>query len=349
MGENINVFFDFAGACRYHYAAFGAGSPFPGRMIGETRMSAAKSLDALRREIDRIDDTIHDLILQRTRVVERVRDVKANDRIKIRPSREDEIVYRLVAAHRGNFPKRELVRIWREMIVATLSFEGPFTAAVYAPDRARSCWDLARDQYGSFTPMTTHPSARRVIQRVRDGGATVGILPLPRQDDADPWWPHLLASEPEVPRVIARLPFAGPGNTRFPDAEALVISPVDREPTARERSLLAIEMAEDVGQARIAETLHEAGLSLRRTLVWRESHGLGLCLYLAELDGFVLAEDRSLARFNAALGDRVIRVARLGGYGTPLTAEDLAPVPEAPEPAAKPSRPTSRTTRKRRT
>lgn len=312
-------------------------------------MSAAKSLDALRREIDRIDDAIHDLIRQRTRIVERVRDVKANDRIKIRPSREDEIVYRLIAAHRGNFPKRELVRIWREMIVATLSFEGPFTAAVYAPDRARSCWDLARDQYGAFTPMTTHPSARRVIQRVRDGDATVGILPLPRQDDADPWWPHLLASEPEVPRIIARLPFAGPGNTRFPDAEALVISQVDREPTARERSLLAIEMAEDVGQARIAETLREAGLSPRQTLVWRESHGLGICLYMAELDGFVLAEDRSLARFNAALGERVIRVARLGGYGTTLTAEDLAPIPEAPEPAAKPSRSISRTTRKRRT
>lgn len=312
-------------------------------------MSAGKSLDALRREIDRIDDAIHDLIRRRTRVVERVRDLKANDRIKIRPSREDEILYRLMASHRGSFPKRELARIWRELIVATLSFEGPFTAAVYAPDRARSCWDLARDHYGTFTPMTTHPSARRVIQKVRAGDATVGILPLPRQDDADPWWPHLVAKEPDGPRIIARLPFAGPGNTRFHDAEALVISPVDREPTARERSLIAIEVSEDLGQARIAEALRGAGLSPCQIIAWRESHGLGMCLYLAELDGFILAEDRSLARFASTLGDRIIRVARLGGYGTPLTPEDLAVAPEEPAPASPPSQSTPRKTRKRRT
>ncbi len=347
MAENINVFFDFAGTCRYHYPAFGAGRPFSRTDAGIARMSAGKSLDALRREIDRIDDAIHDLIQRRTRVVERVRDLKANDRIKIRPSREDEIIYRLMAAHRGNFPKRELARIWRELIVATLSFEGPFTAAVYAPDRARSCWDLARDQYGTFTPMTTHPSARRVIQKVREGGATVGILPLPRQDDPDPWWPHLVGNEPEGPRIIARLPFAGPGNTRFPDAQALVISPVDREPTVRERSLIAVEMAEDVGQAKIAAALREAGLSLLQIIAWRESHGLGMCLYLAELDGFVTLEDRSLARFNAALGERVIRIARLGGYGTPLTPEDMAVVPE--EPAATPFQSTPPKPRKRRT
>jgi len=312
-------------------------------------MSAGKSLDALRREIDRIDDTIHDLIQRRTKVVERVRDLKANDRVKIRPSREDEILYRLMASHRGNFPKRELARIWRELIVATLSFEGPFTAAVYAPDRARSCWDLARDQDGAFTPMTTHPSARRVIQTVRDGDATVGILPLPRQDDPDPWWPHLMTNEPEGPRIIARLPFAGPGNTRFPDAQALVISPVDREPTARERSLVAIEVAEDVGQSRMDSALRDAGLSPLQVIVWRESHGLGMCLYLAELDGYVVVEDRSLARFRAALGERVIRVARLGGYGTPLTPEDLAVQPEAPAPASTSSQTLPQKARKRRT
>ncbi len=349
MGENINVFFDFAGACRYHYAAFGAGRPFSRTDAGIARMSAGKSLDALRREIDRIDDAIHDLIQRRTKVVERVRDLKANDRVKIRPSREDEILYRLMASHRGNFPKRELARIWRELIVATLSFEGPFTAAVYAPDRARSCWDLARDQYGTFTPMTTHPSARRVIQKVRNGDATVGILPLPRQDDPDPWWPHLMANEPEGPRIIARLPFAGPGNTRFPDAQALVISPVDREPTARERSLVAIEVAEDVGQAKITGALREAGLSVIQVITWRESHGLGMCLHLAELGGFVGIEDRSLARFNVALGERVIRVARLGGYGTPLMPEDLAVPPEEPAPATSHSQQSSPKPRKRRT
>ena len=120
-------------------------------------MSAAKSLDALRREIDRIDEQIHDLIRRRTEVVESVRDLKKGDAIKIRPAREDQIAYRLIAEHTGNFPKRELLRIWRELIVATLSFEGPFSVAVYEDDPATGCWDLARDMYGTYTPMAVFP------------------------------------------------------------------------------------------------------------------------------------------------------------------------------------------------
>jgi chorismate mutase len=177
-----------------------------------TRMSAETSLDALRREIDAIDDQIHDLIMRRTRVVERVRDVKRDQPIKIRPAREAEIIYRLLNRHRGPFPVRELTAMWREMIVATLSFEGPFSVAVHTPEPDSGFWDLARDQYGTFPPLTGHGSARQVIEDVRDQKATVGILPLPTRDDTDPWWRHLVTTGANAPRIIARLPFAGPGN-----------------------------------------------------------------------------------------------------------------------------------------
>ena len=65
----------------------------------------------LRQEIDAIDNSIHDLIMKRTRVVERVRKAKHNDKIKIRPAREAEILYRLLVRHEGPFPKQELARI----------------------------------------------------------------------------------------------------------------------------------------------------------------------------------------------------------------------------------------------
>ena len=91
-------------------------------------------LQSLRQEIDDIDDSIHDLIMARTRVVERVRKAKRGDKIKIRPAREAEILYRLLARHKGPFPKQELAGIWRDMIVATLRFEGPFSVAVAIGD-----------------------------------------------------------------------------------------------------------------------------------------------------------------------------------------------------------------------
>lgn len=304
-------------------------------------MSAAKSLDALRREIDRIDDQIHDLIMRRTRIVEKVKLAKTGEHIKIRPGREDEILYRLMARHAGAFPKRELTRIWREMIIATLSLEGPFSVAVQGEGGAHGCWDLARDHYGASTPMVAYPSARRVIEAVRSLNATVGILPLPRRDDAEPWWPHLVTDSAGAPRVIARLPFAGPAVGHEGPVEALAICPVTREPTSRERTLFAVETEEEPGLGGVEAALRKAGLPTTFTAAWREPDSRGPWLYLVEIDGAVGTEERVLVRFTEALGMPVNRIVGLGGYGTPLGPEDLAPKP------VRAARQATRTPRKR--
>jgi hypothetical protein len=160
------------------------------------------------------------------------------------------------------------------------------------------------------------------------------VLPLPRQDDRQPWWPHLVMNEADAPRVIARLPFSGPGNSRTPNAEALVVSPVDRQPTGRDRSLFAIETADEPGLARLGAALREAGLKPCFTAAWRDPHG-GPWLYLAEVDGFITREERSFARFANALDATVNRIVGLGGYGIPFAADELAPVPEEAAPTPK--------------
>lgn len=290
-------------------------------------MSARKTLDSLRREIDEIDDALHDLIVRRTKAVEGVRDLKRGQKIKIRPAREAQILHRLVARHKGPFPKRELVRIWRELIVATLSFEGPFSVAVHMPEPGSGYWDLARDQYGSFTPMTGHTSARRVIEAVRSQEATVGIVPLPTQDDADPWWPYLATSSPDAPRVIARLPFAGPGNGRDADLSGLVICPLAVETTGRDRTLVAIEAGDDIALASLGPALAEAGLPVTFTAQSKAEQAPGTRLYLVEIDDFVAEDDRRVMRYLDAAGPAVLRVVGLGAYAVPLTPEQLAAAP----------------------
>ena len=66
-----------------------------------------RELPELRREIDAIDDQLHELLRARTKIVEEVRAYKQDERVKIRPAREAEIIYRLFAQHEGAFPKRE--------------------------------------------------------------------------------------------------------------------------------------------------------------------------------------------------------------------------------------------------
>ena len=283
------------------------------------------SLDDLRREIDGIDTSIHDLIMRRTKIVERVRDVKGDTPVKIRPAREAEILYQLMTRHTGPFPKCELARMWREMIVATLSFEGPFSVAVYVTDEILGYWDLARDQYGSFTPMTRHSSNRSVVEAVRTQDATLGILPLPRRDESENWWRFLVSEAPEAPKVIARLPFIGEGNARDPGVEALVIGPVAQEETGRDRSFLAIEVEEDIGFASIEAALSQAGHSAAFHQVWHDPDRPPEWTYLIEAFGFFTDSGPRRALFMEGLDQRTKRVIHLGGYATPLSEGDLAP------------------------
>lgn len=287
-------------------------------------------LAALRREIDAIDDALHDLIMKRTKVVEAVRDLKMADAVKIRPAREAQILYRLIARHRGAFPKRELIRIWRELIVATLSFEGPFSVAVHAEGEDGGYFDLARDQYGSHTPMHGHGSARRVIDAVRSGEASVGVLPLPTQDESQPWWPHLAGEKADTPRIIARLPFAGPGNGRTGSREALVICPLAQEASGRDRSYLVIDAAEDLSRPKMRSLLPAGGLEGRLLATWHDQQRPQTWLHLIESGDCVGIGDPRLGKLAEAGGKLIKRVLPIGGYAIPLTPEELATKDDSP-------------------
>lgn len=287
--------------------------------------SDTKTLDQLRDEIDAIDDSIHDLIMRRTAVVEGVSRLKQGQAVKIRPSREASILYRLVERHRGPFPKRELVRIWRELITATLSFEGPFSMAVYVSEDEPGYHDLARDQYGSYTSLTEHRSAQRVIESVRNQEATVGILPVPVHTDPNPWWRHLVSTSADAPRIIARLPFAMSSNNRHAGLEALVICPAPQEKTGRDVSFLVVDATAGTGPATLERMVSEAGLSVRFSATWHEDEKPEVWLHLVELYGFLPAGDARLNALKEAMGPEVTRVVSLGGYAVPFSEEELKP------------------------
>src|SRR3989304_6084616 len=105
-------------------------------------------LTALRKEIDAIDAEIHALIMRRAAITESIRGLKAGDELKLRPGREANILRALVARHTGAFPRTQLVRIWREILSASLAMQGPFSVAVFATETAYGLWDLARDHFG---------------------------------------------------------------------------------------------------------------------------------------------------------------------------------------------------------
>src|SRR5437660_3381988 len=136
-------------------------------------------LEQLRRRIDEIDDRLQDLLIERIDIVSRVAARKRSDGgvAAHQPAREAEIIRRLVSRNHGDLPPATLVRMWRELLGATVQLQSGLSIAVYAPPEAPGFWDLARDHYGSHTPMLPYRTAGQVIRAVTEGQAALGVLP----------------------------------------------------------------------------------------------------------------------------------------------------------------------------
>src|SRR5438309_10710065 len=122
-------------------------------------------LAELRHRLDEIDDKVHDLLIERAEIISMVAASKRDGRLPaFQPAREAEIIRRLVGRHHGDFPVATLVRMWREMLAATVRLQSPFSVAVFAPPDQPGLWDLARDPYGSNAPMSACGPVSQVIR-----------------------------------------------------------------------------------------------------------------------------------------------------------------------------------------
>lgn len=282
------------------------------------------ALNDLRRQIDEIDDGIHDLLMRRTEVAQRIGALKAGDATFLRPGREAMVLRRLLARHRGALPKALIVRIWREIFAAVTALQGSFAVAVYAPEGSFGYRNLARDQYGWRTPITAYRSAAQVLEAVRDGRATVGVLPVPRGDETSGWWRNLAQNGAGVPRIVARLPFAVVEPPRADSPEALAISLAVTEPTDRDRAYLAVETDEVFSRSHLKQLLGAAGFETIEMHISEESGGRALGLI--EVEGYVAEDDPRCAALLEADGNSVAQVWAIGGFAVPVALEEMEKV-----------------------
>jgi chorismate mutase / prephenate dehydratase len=288
--------------------------------------AASTSLEELRRRVDELDDALLDALIRRAEVVGEIARLKREDATPpMRPGREAQILRRLLARHRGAFPRTLLVRIWREILSGMTAIQSEMHVAVCMPTNAAGFWDLARDQYGAHSPMTGYRSSGEVVGAVAEGRASLGVLPLPGQGQSEAWWRLLTPGDTPKPRIIARLPFGARGNARAEGGgEALVIARIEPEPSGKDRSLYLIETAKNVSRTRVTGALANGGLPA--TALASATLAGDSIAQLVEFEGWLLPDDTRLKLALAPIGAEVLRVASLGGYAVPLGAAELADV-----------------------
>ena len=234
------------------------------------------------------------------------------------PAREAAILRRLVNRHSGPLPIQVIVRVWREVLSALTRLQGPFAVAVYVPEERRGYWDVARDHFGSFVPLFAVNSPVAAVRAVSEGSASVGIVPFPAEDDADPWWRYLVNGDARTPRIVARLPFASGSNARGEDRDAVAVGFAPHEPSGDDRTMLGVEIGSDISRGRFKDYMDAVGLRANSICTWHSYSPEGPSVHLVEVSDYVDPNDARLSALLRRFGDVPVRVTTLGGYAVPF-------------------------------
>ena len=172
-------------------------------MAGQDQDAA---LADLRREIDRLDREMHERLIERGRIVDRLIAVKGGTAATgsaFRPEREASMMRALARRHEGRLPFDAVEGIWRIIISTFTHLQAPFRVHVDMAGDVAAMRDGARFHFGFVVPLEECVGAHAVVRAVAASRGDLGLVPVAEARDA--WWRLL---EPEsAPKIIAHLPF----------------------------------------------------------------------------------------------------------------------------------------------
>ncbi|MDE3019976.1 MAG: chorismate mutase, partial [Nitrospirota bacterium] len=143
-------------------------------------MANRQDIQHFRKEIDRIDDEILRLLNERSKSVIEIGKLKKESDSNANlhtPGREAEIVNRLMAQNQGPFPNEAIRPVYREIMSASLSLEGPQKVAYLGP--AATFTHLACiKKFGASAQYIPVNSIKDVFDEVERGRANFGVVPI---------------------------------------------------------------------------------------------------------------------------------------------------------------------------
>jgi len=287
--------------------------------LQQTDGQSASALGDIRIEIDAIDDEMHQLLMRRAKLVERVAETKrlpdgTLPKGAYRPAREARIIRRLHAQNQDPLPFEMVFNFWRQMIGAFTAMQSSVSVSVQAKadqgDR-RDLLGLTREHFGATAQLTARESFGQVASDIQSESASVGVASAQFEGDREgAWWTACMSRDASTPRVIAALPFCGT------DIAGYCVSNAPLEPSGDDETLLAIQLDTTTSRSGIASGLKRAGVDGTPL----HSSGDNILIRVA---GYHADEDAPMLRTVAdALKIPVDHVAVVGAYATPIRPTD---------------------------
>lgn len=286
-----------------------------------------RTINDIRKDIDKVDQEIHDLLIQRAELALEVGDYKReNDLPMIQPDREAAKIRSVLSHHKGDLPQNLIIRIWREMIGAASVLQTKMKVAVVAPEqKAQEHRDMARDYFGSVIPMQDMANPLVAISALREGDVNFAVLSWPEDGVENPWWCHLTGNDTtQNVQIVVSLPYTAETGLGQPENRSLILSKAPFKDSGSDNSFIFVDLDQVVSRARVvdkAKSLNFDAISINSRKIkptqTRSQH-------LIEVKGFVSADDPRLAQLLEKLESPEGKCILLGGYPLLLALE--APV-----------------------
>jgi chorismate mutase/prephenate dehydratase len=140
--------------------------------------SADAEMSTLREGIDAVDEEIVRLLDRRAWLARRIGEIKHQRGLAAyAPARERAVLDRVAALSEGEFPKRGLEAVFREIISSSISVEARLKVAYLGPE-ATFTHEAALRSFGTSVELEPQRTVAEVFARVERGEVEHGVVPV---------------------------------------------------------------------------------------------------------------------------------------------------------------------------
>ena len=135
-------------------------------------------METLREGIDAVDEEIVRLLDRRAWLARRIGEIKhKNGLAAYAPARERAVLDRVATLSEGEFPRRGLQAVFREIISSSISLEGRLKVAYLGPE-ATFTHEAALRSFGTSIELEPQTTVAEVFARVERGEVEHGVVPV---------------------------------------------------------------------------------------------------------------------------------------------------------------------------
>ena len=159
-------------------------------------------IDKLRKQIDKIDFQILDLLKKRSKIAENIGKEKKSNNL-FRPERQANILRNILKKNGNNLNPSYILSFWRSIFLSQIDVQGGIKLLL-SNNIANSYIKTIYDYFSHDIEIITMNNTSKALEKVYNGKNILTILPYPSYNKGAQWWTN---NRLEKLYGIAALPF----------------------------------------------------------------------------------------------------------------------------------------------